>query len=118
MKLLTIREMRKVKMTQLHAVFKLEKIIFPIAMIIFVILLIPHTSPLIYIPFISLPGVSESSHRLCQCICRSHGRPCVPGDGKEGSPRQLPAHARNRHNVAGVISFAMATGFIIKVFGG
>ena len=47
MKLLTTKEMRKVKMTQLRVVSKTEKIIFPIAVTIFVILLIPDTAPLI-----------------------------------------------------------------------
>ena len=47
MKLLTTKEARKVKMTQLRTVSKTEKIIFPIAVTIFVILLIPDTAPLI-----------------------------------------------------------------------
>ena len=47
MKLLTTKEMRKVKMTQLHTVSKTEKIIFPVAVTIFVILLVPDTAPLI-----------------------------------------------------------------------
>ena len=47
MKALTTKEARKVKMTQLRAVSKTEKIIFPIAVTIFVILLIPDTAPLI-----------------------------------------------------------------------
>ena len=47
MKLLTTKEARKVKMTQLRVVSKTEKIIFPIAVTIFVILLIPDTAPLI-----------------------------------------------------------------------
>ena len=47
MKALTSKEARKVKMTQLRAVSKTEKIIFPIAVTIFVILLIPDTAPLI-----------------------------------------------------------------------
>ena len=47
MKLLTTEKMRKVKMTQLRQVSKAEKIIFPIAVTIFVILLIPDTAPLI-----------------------------------------------------------------------
>ena len=47
MKLLTTKEMRKVKMTQLRKVSQTEKIIFPIAVTIFVILLIPDTAPLI-----------------------------------------------------------------------
>ena len=47
MKLLTTKEMRKVKMTQLRPVSKAEKIIFPIAVTIFVVLLIPDTAPLI-----------------------------------------------------------------------
>ena len=47
MKALTSKEARKVKMTQLRTVSKTEKIIFPIAVTIFVILLIPDTAPLI-----------------------------------------------------------------------
>ncbi len=47
MKALTTKEARKVKMTQLRVVSKTEKIIFPIAVTIFVILLIPDTAPLI-----------------------------------------------------------------------
>ena len=47
MKALTTKEARKVKMSQLRAVSKTEKIIFPIAVTIFVILLIPDTAPLI-----------------------------------------------------------------------
>ena len=47
MKLLTTAEARKVKMTQLRVVSKTEKVIFPIAVTIFVILLIPDTAPLI-----------------------------------------------------------------------
>ena len=47
MKLLTTKEMRKVKMTQLRPVSKTEKIIFPILVTIFVILLVPDTAPLI-----------------------------------------------------------------------
>ena len=46
-KLLTTKEMRKVKMTQLRPVSKTEKIIFPILVTIFVILLVPDTAPLI-----------------------------------------------------------------------
>ena len=46
MKLLTTKEMRKVKMTQLRTVSKTEKIIFPIVVTIFVILLVPDTAPL------------------------------------------------------------------------
>jgi len=47
MKLMTTKEMRKVKMSQLRTVSKTEKIIFPIAVTIFVVLLIPDTAPLI-----------------------------------------------------------------------
>ena len=47
MKVLTTKEARKVKMSQLRVVSKTEKIIFPIAVTIFVILLIPDTAPLI-----------------------------------------------------------------------
>jgi oxaloacetate decarboxylase beta subunit len=47
MKALTSPEARKVKMIQLRVVSKTEKIIFPIAVTIFVVLLIPDTAPLI-----------------------------------------------------------------------
>ena len=47
MKLLTTKEARQVKMSQLRKVSQTEKIIFPIAVTIFVILLIPDTAPLI-----------------------------------------------------------------------
>ena len=47
MKLMTTAESRKVKMSQLRVVSKTEKIIFPIAVTIFVVLLIPDTAPLI-----------------------------------------------------------------------
>ncbi|MGI6014646.1 MAG: sodium ion-translocating decarboxylase subunit beta [Oscillospiraceae bacterium] len=47
MRLLTTKEEREVKMEQLREVSKLEKIIFPIAVAIFVILLLPDTAPLI-----------------------------------------------------------------------
>ena len=43
MKLLTTKKMRQVKMTQLRTVSKTEKIVFPIAVTIFVVLLIPDT---------------------------------------------------------------------------
>ncbi|MBQ1215583.1 MAG: sodium ion-translocating decarboxylase subunit beta [Firmicutes bacterium] len=47
MRLLTTEKERSVKMEQLRPVSKKEKIIFPIAVTIFVILLIPETAPLI-----------------------------------------------------------------------
>ena len=47
LKAMTTKEMRQVKMSQLRQVSKTEKIIFPIAVTIFVILLIPDTAPLI-----------------------------------------------------------------------
>ena len=47
MKALTSKEARQVKMSQLRKVSQTEKIIFPIAVTIFVILLIPDTAPLI-----------------------------------------------------------------------
>ncbi len=47
MRLLTTKEEREVKMEQLREVSKTEKIIFPIAVAIFVILLLPDTAPLI-----------------------------------------------------------------------
>ena len=47
MKAMTSKTERQVKMSQLRVVSKTEKIIFPIAVTIFVILLIPDTAPLI-----------------------------------------------------------------------
>lgn len=47
MKLFTSDKMRKVKMEQTREVTKTEKIIFPIAIAIFVILLLPSTAPLV-----------------------------------------------------------------------
>ncbi len=47
MKLLTTEEMRKVKMVQAREVSKTEKIVFPIVVSTFVILLLPSTAPLI-----------------------------------------------------------------------
>ena len=47
MKLMATKKMRQVKMSQLRVVSKTEKIIFPIAVTIFVVLLIPDTAPLI-----------------------------------------------------------------------
>ena len=47
MRLLTTEEQRKVKMEQLREVTKTEKIIFPIIVTIFVVLLLPSTAPLI-----------------------------------------------------------------------
>jgi len=47
MKLMTTDEMRKVKMEQTREVSKAEKIIFPIVVATFVILLLPSTAPLI-----------------------------------------------------------------------
>ena len=47
MKLFTTEEMRKVKMEQTREVSKTEKIIFPIVVSTFVILLLPSTAPLI-----------------------------------------------------------------------
>ena len=47
MKLCTTEEMRKVKMEQTREVSKTEKIIFPIVVAAFVILLLPSTAPLI-----------------------------------------------------------------------
>ena len=47
MKLLTSKEDRKIKMTQSRPVSKTEKILFPIIVTIFVVLLLPSTAPLI-----------------------------------------------------------------------
>lgn len=47
MRLMTTQKEREVKMEQLREVSKAEKIVFPIAVAIFVILLLPETAPLI-----------------------------------------------------------------------
>ena len=47
MKLCTTDKMRKVKMEQAREVSKTEKIIFPIVVATFVILLLPSTAPLV-----------------------------------------------------------------------
>ncbi len=47
MKLLTTKEQREIKMEQTRTVSKAEKIIFPIAVTLFVALLLPDTAPLI-----------------------------------------------------------------------
>ena len=47
MKLLTTPEMRKIKMVQTRTVSKTEKIVFPLVVIIFVVLLLPDTASLI-----------------------------------------------------------------------
>ena len=47
MKLITTEKERKIEMKQMRTVSKTEKIIFPIAVMIFVVLLIPDTAPLI-----------------------------------------------------------------------
>lgn len=47
MKLMTTKEMREVKMEQAREVSKAEKIIFPIVVATFVILLLPSTAPLV-----------------------------------------------------------------------
>lgn len=47
MKLLTTKKEREVKMTQLRVVSKTEKIIFPIMVTLFVVMLIPDTAPLV-----------------------------------------------------------------------
>ena len=46
-KLFTTEEERKIKMEQMRTVSKTEKIVFPIVVMIFVVLLIPDTAPLI-----------------------------------------------------------------------
>ena len=47
MRLMTTQQEREVKMEQLRVVSRTEKIVFPIAVAIFVILLLPDTAPLI-----------------------------------------------------------------------
>lgn len=47
MKLVTTKKERQTKMSQLRVVSKTEKIVFPIAVTIFVVLLIPETAPLL-----------------------------------------------------------------------
>ncbi len=47
MKLFTTKEERKIKMTQLREVSKLEKILFPITVLVLTILILPEAAPLI-----------------------------------------------------------------------
>ena len=58
MKLMTTEKMRKVKMEQTREVSKKEKIIFPIVVATFVILLLPSTAPLIGCLMLGNPSVS------------------------------------------------------------
>ena len=65
MKLLTTKKERSIKMTQLRSVSKLEKIIFPIMVIIVVCLLLPDAAPLIgFLMFGNLLNVSGVTDRL------------------------------------------------------
>lgn len=65
MKLLTTKKERSIKMTQLRPVSKLEKIIFPIMVIIIVCLLLPDAAPLIgFLMFGNLLNVSGVTERL------------------------------------------------------
>ena len=65
MKLLTTKKERSIKMTQLRPVSKLEKIIFPIMVVIVVCLLLPDAAPLIgFLMFGNLLKVSGVTDRL------------------------------------------------------
>lgn len=65
MKLLTTKKERSIKMTQLRPVSKLEKIIFPIMVVIIVCLLLPDAAPLIgFLMFGNLLNVSGVTDRL------------------------------------------------------
>ena len=65
MKLLTTKKERSIKMTQLRPVSKLEKIIFPIMVIIIVCLLLPDAAPLVgFLMFGNLLNVSGVTDRL------------------------------------------------------
>ena len=65
MKLLTTKKERSIKMTQLRPVSKLEKIIFPIMVVIVVCLLLPDAAPLIgFLMFGNLLNVSGVTDRL------------------------------------------------------
>ena len=132
MKLMTTKKMRQVKMSQLRVVSKTEKIIFPIAVTIFVVLLIPDTAPLIGMLMLGNLfrecGVTErlsdtAQNALINIV--TAGVSAVPMAArvsqvvgqKENPTNFLLMHAMGP-NVAGVIGSACAAGFMIKVFGG
>ena len=65
MKLLTTKKERAIQMTQLRPVSKLEKIVFPIAVIIIVCLLLPDAAPLVgFLMLGNLLNVSGVTERL------------------------------------------------------
>ena len=92
MKLLTTKEMRKVKMTQLRTVSKTEKIIFPIAVTIFVILLVPDTAPLIGMLMLgNLFRECGVCDRLSDTAQNEHCYyPPGPVRGQQGCVQQVP----------------------------
>lgn len=65
MKLMTTKKERAIQMTQLRPVSKLEKIVFPIAVIVIVCLLLPDAAPLVgFLMFGNLLNVSGVTDRL------------------------------------------------------
>jgi hypothetical protein len=118
MKLLTTQENRKIKMEQTREVSKTEKIVFPIIVSIFVILLLPSTAPADRLPDARqpVPGVRrhgasfrhraerphEHRHDLPRDLRRRDDRrvqlphPADPEDRLPGPRRVLHLHGR-RH---------------------
>ena len=69
MRLLTTKKERSIKMKQLRPVSKLEKIAFPIVVIILVCLLLPEAAPLIgFLMFGNLLSVSGVTERLSKTV--------------------------------------------------
>lgn len=69
MRLLTTKKERTIKMKQLRPVSKLEKIAFPIVVIILVVLLLPEAAPLIgFLMFGNLLTVSGVTERLSKTV--------------------------------------------------
>ena len=119
MRLLTTKKEREVKMEQLRQVSKTEKIVFPIAVAIIVILLIPDTAPLIGMLMLGNLlrecGVTDrlSRHRAERAVQHRHHLPwsvgrlqgdCVHlpdlGDHQDHHPRPDRVHVLDRRRPA------------------
>lgn len=119
MRLLTTKKEREVKMEQLRQVSKTEKIVFPIAVAIIVILLIPDTAPLIGMLMLGNLlrecGVTDrlERHRAERAVQHRHHLPrsvgrlqgdCVHlpdlGDHQDHHPRPDRVHVLDRRRPA------------------
>ena len=118
MKLLTTKKERSIVMKQLRKVSKVEKIVFPVFVVLFCSLLLPSVAPLLGMllcavtggkinPLIGSAGVSAvpMAARVAQTV-----------GAKENPTNFLLMHAMGP-NVAGVIGSAVAAGFFMLIFG-